>query len=92
LAAIAVIGVARMPSHSFFKIQRIGLALFAALLGFIALLLLVIAVAGRSRMRAWRPDSAKALTTYIGLCSKSPSLCISSSGIARPGRAIASTS
>src|ERR1700719_5327875 len=48
LAAISVIGVVRMPSHSFFKIQRIGLAAFAAVLGFIALLLLVIAVAGRS--------------------------------------------
>jgi len=48
LAAIAFIGTARMPSHSFFKIQRIGLALFAALLGFIARLLLVIAVAGRA--------------------------------------------
>jgi NADH-quinone oxidoreductase subunit H len=48
LAAIAGIGTARMPSYSFFKIQRIGLAVFAALLGFIALLLLVIAVAGRS--------------------------------------------
>jgi NADH-quinone oxidoreductase subunit H len=48
LAAIAFVGVARMPAHSFFKIQRIGLAVFAALLGFIALLLLVIAVAGRS--------------------------------------------
>ncbi len=48
LAAIALIGTARMPTHSFFKIQRIGLAVFAALLGFIALLLLVIAVAGRS--------------------------------------------
>jgi NADH-quinone oxidoreductase subunit H len=48
LAAIAFIGAARMPSQSFFKIQRIGLAVFAALLGFIALLLLVIAVAGRS--------------------------------------------
>ncbi len=48
LAAIAFIGTARMPSHSFFKIQRFGLAVFAALLGFIALLLLVIAVAGRS--------------------------------------------
>jgi NADH:ubiquinone oxidoreductase subunit H len=40
--------VVRMSSHSFFRIQRIGLAVFAALLGFIALLLLVIAVAGRS--------------------------------------------
>ncbi len=48
LAAIAIAGVVRMPSHSFFKIQRIGLAVFAALLGFIAVLLLVIAVAGRS--------------------------------------------
>ena len=44
LAAIAFIGAVRMPSHSFFKIQRIGLAVFAALLGFIALLLLLIAV------------------------------------------------
>jgi NADH-quinone oxidoreductase subunit H len=48
LAAIAIIGVVRMPAHSFFKIQRIGLAAFAAVLGFIGLLLLVIAVAGRS--------------------------------------------
>src|SRR5713101_1330526 len=48
LAAIAVVGVVRMPAHSFFKIQRIGLAAFAAVLCFIALLLLVIAVAGRS--------------------------------------------
>jgi NADH-quinone oxidoreductase subunit H len=48
LAAIAIVGVVRMPAHSFFKIQRIGLAAFAAVLGFIALLLFVIAVAGRS--------------------------------------------
>src|SRR5208282_245430 len=48
LAAIAFIGAARMPAHSFFKIQRIGLVVFAALLGFIGLLLLVIAVAGHS--------------------------------------------
>jgi len=48
VAAIAFIGAARMPSQSFFRIQRIGLAVFAALLGFIALVLLVIAVAGRS--------------------------------------------
>ncbi len=47
LAAIAFIGTVRMPSHSFFKIQRIGLAVFAALIGFIALFLLLIAVAGR---------------------------------------------
>lgn len=48
LAAIAFVGVTRMPAHSFFKIQRIGLAVFAALLGFIALLLLAIAIVGRS--------------------------------------------
>ena len=48
LAAIAIVGVARMSSHSFFRIQRVGLAVFAAVLGFIAVLLLVIAVGGRS--------------------------------------------
>ncbi len=47
LAAIAFIGAVRMSSQSFFRIQRIGLAAFAALLGFIALFLLLIAVAGR---------------------------------------------
>jgi NADH-quinone oxidoreductase subunit H len=47
LAAIAYIGAQRMPPQSFFKIQRIGLVVFAAVLGFIALLLLVVAaVAG----------------------------------------------
>jgi NADH-quinone oxidoreductase subunit H len=48
LAAIALVGVVRMPVHFSFKVQRIGLAAFAAVLGFIALLLLLIAVAGRS--------------------------------------------
>jgi NADH-quinone oxidoreductase subunit H len=48
LALIAVIGTVRMPPHSFFKVQRIGLAVFAAVLGLIGLLLLVIAVAGRT--------------------------------------------
>jgi len=48
LAAIAFLGTARMPSHSFFRIQRAGLAVFAALIGLIALFLLVIAVAGRA--------------------------------------------
>ena len=48
LAAIAVIGALRMPAHFYFKVQRIGLAAFAALLGLIALYLLVIAIAGRS--------------------------------------------
>jgi NADH-quinone oxidoreductase subunit H len=48
LAAIAGFGTARMPAHPFFRIQRIGLGVFASLLGSIALLLLLIAVAGRS--------------------------------------------
>ncbi len=48
LAAIAFIGTARMPAQAYFRIQRIGLAVFAALLGLIALLLLAIAVAGRT--------------------------------------------
>ncbi len=48
LAAITFLGVARMPAHFSFKIQRIGLAAFGALLGFIGLLLMLIAVAGRS--------------------------------------------
>jgi len=51
LAAIAVVGVVRMPAPSFFRIQRIGLAGFAAVLGSIALLLLVIALAGLSPER-----------------------------------------
>jgi NADH-quinone oxidoreductase subunit H len=48
LAAIAAIGVVRMPPHSYFRIQRIGLAGFAAVLGCVALLLLAIAIVGRS--------------------------------------------
>ena len=48
LALIAFIGTARMPSHSFFKIQRAGLAVFAMLLGFVALLLIAVAVAGHA--------------------------------------------
>ncbi|MGA9640348.1 MAG: complex I subunit 1 family protein [Terriglobales bacterium] len=48
LALFAVIGTVRMPSHSFFRIQRAGLAVFALLLAFIALLLFVIAILGRN--------------------------------------------
>ena len=57
LAAIAAVGVVRMPAHSFFRIQRIGLAVFATLLGFIALLLLVVAVAGRAADTNAAPNS-----------------------------------
>ncbi len=48
LALIAFIGAARMPSVAFFRIQRAGLAVFAALLGLVAFLLLAIAFAGRN--------------------------------------------
>jgi len=47
LAAFAFIGTARMSPHPTFKIQRAGLGVFAVLLGALALLLLVIAFAGR---------------------------------------------
>ena len=48
LAAFTFLGTIRMPSHSYFKIQRIGLGVFGLALAFIALLLLVIAVVGRA--------------------------------------------
>ena len=48
LAAITFFSAARMPSHAFFRIQRAGLAIFGALIGLLALLLLIIAVAGRA--------------------------------------------
>jgi NADH-quinone oxidoreductase subunit H len=48
LTLFAVIGTVRMPSHPFFRIQRAGLAVFAALLALIALLLLLIAVIGHA--------------------------------------------
>ncbi len=48
LAGVAFLGTARMPSHSFFRIQRIGLGVFALLLAFIALVLFVIAIAGHN--------------------------------------------
>ena len=61
LAAMAYIGAQRMPPQSFFKVQRIGLAVFAAVLGFIALLLLVVAaVAGLS------PEAGAATKFTIG--------------------------
>jgi NADH-quinone oxidoreductase subunit H len=48
MAAIAFVGVVRMPNHTFFKVQKIGLAGFAAVLAFIALSLLVIEIVGHS--------------------------------------------
>jgi NADH-quinone oxidoreductase subunit H len=48
LAAFTIVGVARKPSHSIIRRQRLELAAFAAALSLIALLLLGIAMAGRS--------------------------------------------
>ena len=48
LTAFAAIGTVRMSPHPLFRIQRAGLGVFAALLAFIAILLLVIAVVGRA--------------------------------------------
>jgi NADH-quinone oxidoreductase subunit H len=47
LAAIALIGTVRMPSHPYFRIQRIGLGVFAALLGFLAFVLLFVSIAAQ---------------------------------------------
>jgi len=47
-AGFAFIGTVRMPTHPSFTIQRIGLAVFALFLAFIALVLFVIAIAGRN--------------------------------------------
>jgi len=48
LALFAFIGTVRMPSHSFFKIQKIGLGAFGLVLAFIALVLFLIAIAGHN--------------------------------------------
>jgi len=45
LAGFALLGTVRMPSHPYFKIQRIGLALFGLVLAGIALFLAAIEVA-----------------------------------------------
>jgi NADH-quinone oxidoreductase subunit H len=47
LAAIALIGTVRMPSHPYFRIQRIGLGVFAALLGLLAFFLLFVSIAAQ---------------------------------------------
>ncbi|HVM92584.1 MAG TPA: complex I subunit 1 family protein [Terriglobales bacterium] len=45
-AAFAFIGTVRMPKHSYFKIQTVGLGIFGLVLAFIALILLVISIGG----------------------------------------------
>jgi len=44
---MAFLGTTRMPPHPYFRIQKIGIGVFAVLLGLLALLLLAIAIGGR---------------------------------------------
>ncbi len=53
LAAFATLGVIRMPKHPYFRIQTIGLAGFAAVLGLIALVLLIPPVRDRVQDIYW---------------------------------------
>ncbi len=53
LAAFAALGVIRMPKHPYFKIQTIGLAGFAAVLGVIGLVLLIPPVRDRVQDIYW---------------------------------------
>jgi NADH-quinone oxidoreductase subunit H len=64
LAAIAFLGVIRMPKHPYFRVQTIGLAGFGAVLGLIGLILLVPPVRDRIQDIFW--FSAKvALSMYM---------------------------
>jgi NADH-quinone oxidoreductase subunit H len=47
LAAIAFVGVVRMPKHSYFRVQTIGLAGFGAVLALIGILLLSIVIGAK---------------------------------------------
>jgi NADH-quinone oxidoreductase subunit H len=53
LAAIAFVGVARMPKHPYFKIQTIGLVGFGAVLGLIGLILFAPPVRDRVQDIYW---------------------------------------
>lgn len=53
LAAIAFVGVARMPKHPYFKIQTIGLAGFGAVLALIGLILFIPPVRDRIQDIFW---------------------------------------
>ena len=64
LAAIAFLGVIRMPKHPYFRVQTIGLAGFGAVLGLIGLILLLPPVRDRIQDIFW--FSAKvALSMYM---------------------------
>jgi NADH-quinone oxidoreductase subunit H len=53
LAAIAFVGVARMPKHPYFRLQTMGLAGFAAVLGLVGLILFFPAVRDRIEDIYW---------------------------------------
>jgi len=53
LAAIAALGVLRMPKHAYFRVQTIGLAGFAGVLGLIGLVLLIPPVRDRVEDIYW---------------------------------------
>lgn len=53
LAAIAFVGVARMPKHAYFRIQTLGLAGFGAVLGLIGLILFIPPVRDRIQDIFW---------------------------------------
>lgn len=53
LAACAVLGVVRMPKHPYFRIQTIGLAGFASVLGLIGLILFIPPVRDRIQDIYW---------------------------------------
>ncbi|MFY9560333.1 MAG: complex I subunit 1 family protein [Terriglobales bacterium] len=62
LAAIAFLGTVRMPKHSYFRVQTIGLAAFGAVLALIGLLLLAIAIGARTGDRAIVARTAEGLS------------------------------
>jgi NADH-quinone oxidoreductase subunit H len=51
LGAIGMLGFVRMPGHSFFRVQKLGLGGFAAVLALLGLLLLVIPLAAQGHQQ-----------------------------------------
>jgi NADH-quinone oxidoreductase subunit H len=62
LAAIAFVGVVRMPRHSYFRVQTIGLAAFGAVLALIGVVLLGIVIGAKFSHRDILSRTAEGLT------------------------------
>jgi NADH-quinone oxidoreductase subunit H len=62
LAAIAFVGVVRMPKHNYFRVQTLGLAGFGVVLAMIGLLLLAIVIGARAGNHAALARTAEGLT------------------------------